>query len=251
MPKIWKALGDEIIFVVEITKSHEPDLYVNGLRRALSKWNEVGLEPGSTTRLRVKGAAWTAGFPVCNTILTLHGKQEDFVGPSMDIGFRVAERATVYRMALSVDLAWLLSVAPGDGRMMIRFDGVNLLKGMGDSVGYPCLWIEVGDSEYLAAERRLLGYGDQERAGQIQQLCEHYLLEFGIPRHLPFLYSEPGLSAKPKDYDEHHAVAVERLRKHLMPEGEEAGGKEPRSSETKGRLRRLETLAVEGRGGGS
>ena len=85
------------------------------LAEAIKKFN------GGNSSLRVKGTAWVAGFPVRNIELyipkNMHKNKaepecvRDFLGPSIDLGFRLSKKASEARLILSPSLAYLIASA--------------------------------------------------------------------------------------------------------------------------------------------
>jgi hypothetical protein len=213
LPPIWKMLGDELVFVVVIDKANLASAYIEAFQNALMIWNYDVSNGTSRGPLRVKGAAWLAGFPIVNAVIDAGDGREDYAGPSLDAGFRIAKLAAPRRLAVSVDLAWLLLKTNFDG--LICFDGPTLLKGLAEESGYPFLWIEVGKSEYLKTERLLLGYGGQTGKDTMLLLCENFIREFGVPRHVPFLANDPDYATKPPNYDEDLRLRIEFLRQNI------------------------------------
>jgi hypothetical protein len=213
VPPVWKMLGDELIFVTSIHTRYEAQGYVEAFRHTLDSWNRGVRLNGDRGSLRVKGAAWIAGFPIVNAMFNPGGGREDFAGPSIDAGFRVTKLATPRRLAISVELAWILLKAKF--AETIHFDGPAMLKGIAEESGYPSLWIEVGLSNYTEVECRMLGRGDQEKRSEMLELCRCFILEFGVPKHLPFLTEDPKLAKKPKGYDKQLQLKIEFMRRQV------------------------------------
>jgi hypothetical protein len=245
LPPIWKMLGDELIFVTVIDRATQAAVYIESFQSALRIWNqdvtnEAVTNGSSRGKLRVKGAAWLAGFPIVNVVLDAGDGREDYAGPSLDAGFRIARLATPRKLAISVDLAWLLlkSNFKSDANGLILFSGPAHLKGLAEESGYPFLWIEVGVSKYLESERKLLGYGGQTDKDAMLALCEHFIHEFGVPRHLPFLADDPEFSAKPPNYDDDLIVRTEFLRQnvYVVDEPDQIQPEVPRSDLSKDQL---------------
>ncbi len=229
-PPVWKVLGDELIFVIIVKKRFEVLSLVESFREALRIWNDDVRRGTDRGPLLIKGAAWLAGFPVVNAVFEAADGREDYAGPSIDAGFRIGKLATPRRLALSVDLAWLLlkSDLPGS----IHFDGPTAMKGVAEEMGYPALWIEVGESVYVRKEAQLLGYGVQESRDEMLALCAHYIQEFGVPNYPPFLSDELGLTPKPAGYDEQLSVVKEFLRQKVyFVDEERVGAATPVSAE--------------------
>lgn len=205
--KPWKILGDEMIFVLELATREDACREVTALRNAIEVWNRQAKEDKEKSgKLPVKGTGWLAGFPVANAALPM-GDHEDYVGPSMDAGFRFAKLASPRRLVISVDLAWWLMEC--DSPMRIHFDGRETMKGLAEESGYPLLWLEINQSKYQQIENVLLGRSEQERPGKLKSLCEAFITEFGVPAFLPFL---PAADAK---LSSEYAAKLQAAREHL------------------------------------
>lgn len=219
-PRLWKMLGDELIFVQRLWQGRDAHTYLEAFRAALAQWNADVASAGSQTAkseedkrstLFVKGAAWLAGFPIANAVIDAGDGREDFVGPSIDAGFRIARLSARRRIPVSVDLAWLLLKA--GSTLPLHFDGPVALKGVAEESGYPHLWLEVNESAYVKAERRMLGYESSRE--KMLELCELFIAEFGVPNHLPFLASDPAFSAPPDGYESKRQKQVEFLARDI------------------------------------
>lgn len=183
-PRFWKAAGDEVLYVQEITSLLQPLFTLSTLREAINKYrNELKRVSMS---LDLKAAAWLAGFPINNAEVVLGfnrddlkkdkpvmdewvfrhllrrflyekskrpGEVLDYIGPQMDLGFRLAAKATPRRMMLSVDLALMLVQGfqrrkdGWTGRFDIHdrifFDGTEALKGVLSGTPYPLMWLDL------------------------------------------------------------------------------------------------------------
>ena len=129
-----------------------------------------------------------------------------------------------------MDLAWLLIRCEFVDR--IHFDGPVFIKGVAEETGYPSLWIEIGTSDYVRQESRLLGHGEQESKAEMEKLCLSFIREFGVPKYPPFLSGDTGLTSKPDHYDQDLSEAREWLRNNVyLVEGAEAGQGAPASPE--------------------
>jgi len=159
-PRIWKTIGDEVVFWKEIT--HENQIYpllvswlnsINDMRSIFQK---------KLLPLDVKSTVWAGEFPIRNKSLYLRnlidgsklaeetlqigsldehlqahhqklGKNEieeglerfyggsdvenvDFIGPAIDVGFRLAKYSTAKKMMLSVDTVALICKATDNFR---------------------------------------------------------------------------------------------------------------------------------------
>jgi len=161
--------------------------------------------------LRLKGAAWIAGFPVTNSEIIIEtdaGRTMDFLGPSIDLGFRLAKFSDERRFILSADLALMLLDAVQ--RLEVSstvFDlflhGKENLKGIIDNKPYPVVWLDIGDED-KELEESLLG---------VKRLSDHtkmldYLRRF-LEKHSSHLFrpfiegdSDPKYSQIPERFVE-------------------------------------------------
>jgi hypothetical protein len=190
-PRLWKILGDELVFDLELRSATEACVYVEALVSAVAEWNRDVMARRKTAEgpgerpLLVKGAAWVAEFPVTNAILPVAENHHDYIGPSMDTGFRLTKLASPRRLALSVELAWLL--LRQNPKRPVEFAGrTRDLKGVASASGYPQFWIEVPSSDYHAQEHALLKSRRCDLPGKkLRKLCECFIRDFGVPSDLP------------------------------------------------------------------
>ncbi|MCL2194090.1 MAG: hypothetical protein FWB78_11950 [Treponema sp.] len=164
---VWKYMGDEIVLMAELScLNHDASLYVLALAEAIRKFNK------DESSLRVKGTAWVAGFPVRNIELHLPknmhrnnnnpdslGSEEsknekktesegvkDFLGPSIDLGFRLSEEASEDQLIVSPSLAYLIASAVierGGPSLDLYFGGMKRIKGFKNK--QPLFWYALGD----------------------------------------------------------------------------------------------------------
>ncbi len=149
----WKFSGDEILFRVDILNSLDVATHLQVFKKAIhsfpDKWEEE-------LSLGLKGTAWLAGFPVTNTTIRLTGDKDhpetiDFIGPAIDLGFRITKYSTERHFVLSVDLALMLLRAKRrleiDDSIHLHFHGWEYLKGVNQGRKYPIIWLDVFDGE--------------------------------------------------------------------------------------------------------
>jgi len=200
-PDIWKSLGDELIFVKEI--SH-PDLvyrYIKAFRNSVINYRK---EIEKKLPLSLKITAWTAGFPVINSEIKTdpESKKLDYIGPQIDIGFRLSKYSNYRKFVISVELALLLSNNSTD--LKFFFDGRIDIKGVSISGGYPLFWIDMYESgDYRSEEDKFLNVNSVD-----QSILKDYLIEFlrtcGDPFFIPFIRSEEehAFKEEPPGYNE-------------------------------------------------
>ncbi len=168
-PDFWKCLGDELIFKVEIKNHEHVPYYIESFMRATKEYSEK--LTNKDTDLALKATAWTAGFPVKNTeikqkvkfdkkqVIDEDGKSlnagsstfnsnkmfydlGDYVGPSMDLGFRLSSFSTRRKFIISKSLAIIMLNSQCKSYFSFNFDGISSIKGLG-SKKYPMLWLDM------------------------------------------------------------------------------------------------------------
>ena len=221
MPPVWKTLGDELIFVEAIRDRNHLVQLIACFTDALRAWNDDVRQSSGKGTLLVKGTAWVAGFPVVNATVKMGDGTNDYIGPSVDAGFRLGRFSKPRQITISVDLAWLLIRC--EAPLLVRFDGPAVVKGVAEETGYPILWLEVGRSLYVRKQAEMLGRDREVAASDMQELCEHFIREFGVPNHLPFIPNEPDLTPVPADYLD-QLGRVERFLRSEVFVVEDAGG---------------------------
>jgi hypothetical protein len=179
-PRMWKAIGDELVLWQDVETEHQVAVSVLAWRDALRAFREI-LEKEN---LGVKGAAWIGSFPFPNREIAIpknlnvayspgqpisaneqnlaneEGYLIDFIGPHIDAGFRLAARSTTRRMVTSIDVAEILANVPTghipDKHMF--YGGSVELKGVHSGIPYPVFWLDCDyDSPMATTEDRLLG----------------------------------------------------------------------------------------------
>lgn len=163
----WKYIGDEVVMVADLRCPKQPLFFIQAMRARLAALNnsflntslppEVeGIRKGF--RLQFKGAAWVAGFPVANMEVRLSGVTDhpdssaslgrDFLGPSIDLGFRISKYATKSRLVISASLAYFLFLEKNSSphKLPIYSGGNVYVKGAVKDVHH-LFWVPSGDGE--------------------------------------------------------------------------------------------------------
>lgn len=145
--KLWKSLGDELIFTAELKTRHDASAYLRAFRLALLQAVDNWKDNERERDLLLKGTAWIAGFPVGNAEIPLESSStsdtdgRDYIGPHVDAGFRLKEHATPRKLVVSADLAYLL-LSAGEPGLDLYFDGDVSLKGVIRGKPYPIIWAD-------------------------------------------------------------------------------------------------------------
>ena len=295
-PKLWKALGDELIF-------SKTCLHVNEVWGLVQVWRKTIIDFKATwnyDQLKFKSGAWLVGSPVRNReiaflrepasadeialmddqfaynfhLLSQYYDEAntrkihlDFIGPSMDCGFRLLAKADERKFILSADLVFLLRRSQkacetkfsGTAYPPLRyyFDGVSELKGIARyGVAYPLFWLDAfaleTDSDVAKYARSIDRLSDVEpiKVEKLDAFLMTYLDEMtGFPEP-PYIEGPAEANGNRDSYcPEDHQDQIAKLRSAYLSsldriEGirnsailDEADGAEPTS---------LQTSAIEG-----
>jgi len=199
----WKYIGDEVVLTADLfCKNHHASMHVLALAETVRELNRrFGTPGGSGKKLRVKAFAWVGGFPVRNVELSLYGqksqKVKDFIGPSIDLGFRLSKFASEDKLVISPSLAYLILSEPGDKtHVPLCFGGMVELKGIKNR--QPLIWYPVNET----AENKLCNVPP---ADLLDFLKEHLSENSTV---LPFI-----LGPADGDYRGMYEAAVEAQKK--------------------------------------
>ena len=148
--EVWKVMGDEVIFVATPGSAEELVNLLLALYRTIIAYEDRYL---GDLPLRLKGTAWLADFSGANIELEipeLSGGEGvraiDFIGPDLDLGFRVTKFARPACLALSFDVADLVLAAKNLGDAALYLIGAEELKGVMFGRPYPIIWmVEAGE----------------------------------------------------------------------------------------------------------
>ncbi len=154
-PIKWKLIGDEILYYVEIKEYYEQVLFIIiAFRNTI---NEFNLNDNKSN-LELKGTIWfvnISNYRNTNIELTteIQGHSlNDFLGTSIDIGFRLSRFSSTEKITISVETAILLMrdnyLTLEEKGINVYFDGTTKLKGIDPLIcDYPILWIDLLDKK--------------------------------------------------------------------------------------------------------
>ncbi len=215
-PVFWKSAGDELLFVKEITHPLQCLSAVLAFKDVLVQQNDA-IQRRSDGRLKLKATAWLGGFPNLNKEIPLVGSyadtygddatvedaivqntmvqiarldqgtlphQRDFVGPSIDLGFRLAELATPRRFVVSVELAYVLAdmMVRNDliDRVNLQVDEGQVLKGILNDKEYPVIWVDALSHRSPRSSLERLMSRTSCNAEALRDMCSHFIAEAPI-----------------------------------------------------------------------
>lgn len=239
-PEVWKTIGDEVIFVKTLTDYRQVSVTLKCWIEALSSMRAFLQEQNS--RLNVKSTAWLAGFPIENkeVVISLDGPSDgrqiedyykesgnilneyysrtyerdislDFIGPAIDIGFRLSGHSDSRKFILGVGIPYILALTnPTRDELLDDFDvyysGSVPLKGVLGGLTYPLFWIDLAEKESLAAREDRLTRFEPPGRDAIRRYCEAFYVEHSAYIFTPFICSntEQQLTDLPHWYEELH-----------------------------------------------
>lgn len=191
-PDFWKSLGDELLFQNILTHHEQASILTVGFKRAIEEFNRR--DSVIAFNLAVKGAVWVAGFPVVNAEL-FYDEKYDFIGPTIDIGFRLAKFSTNDKLIVSLELALILN-ASINNHLKFFYEGKHVLKGVLGNIGYPIISIFLDSPSVDQTERDLINSTGRT---ELDIFIKKFLNENNIPA--PFIDGDKTFGTRPKDYD--------------------------------------------------
>lgn len=149
---VWKVLGDEIIFRSCPRNATEALLLTEAFYRSLVSYDARFLERWP---LRIRGCCWAARFPGRNIEIEI-GEMEgsngtdrdpyiDYLGPDVDVGFRISGHAAGGQVILSLNLAEALASLEDHQGMRFHHVGRAPMKGVFAGRPYPLIMISYED----------------------------------------------------------------------------------------------------------
>lgn len=149
-PSIWKCLGDEVIYAVDIADSSLTSVYVDEFAATIKNHNSL-IEQKPTQQLQCQGTVWGAGFPVRNRIVKTPSpmsqsksqkNNQDYIGLEMDLGFRISKFSKPEKLVISIQVAYFLSKHQYQN---LKYYDYADIKGIDEP--YPIFWISTSNKE--------------------------------------------------------------------------------------------------------
>lgn len=242
MPELWKANGDELIYTKEIESRRQLVAVIRAWTAAIKSYRVELNKPG---RLNVKSFAWVAGFPIHNSEIVFsndstegeafeadsrlrnfylierwyekptarEGMVRDFLGPSIDAGFRLSSLAAAERMPISFDLAWLLATAqyPDSAEqnfesLHMRYGGRKVLRGVLGEQPVPHFWLDLMHDDPLIISENKLARSEASpvSSSDVKAFCGTFYDGHKDQMFRPFIRTDTdySFSEYPEDYIE-------------------------------------------------
>jgi len=194
--EIWKTLGDEIIFKANIKNYRQVEIIIDYFINTIYTFRQIIKQKGldSDISIDIKGSSWISEFPVYNSTLTI-GKAADYIGPSIDIGFRISKFATRRKFVISIEVARIL-VEKTNG-FKLYFDDTIPLKGVFKEKPYPLIWIDTQQNSTTDIEARLRKKVDEN---DLKLYCDSLFNNEAYPIHFPFFPEGEDFIIPPEGY---------------------------------------------------
>ena len=258
-PKLWKALGDELIFSKICAHINEVWGIVQVWRKTLVDFKERWTHDN----LKFKSGAWIVGSPNRNweiaflrdpltedDILMMEDRlgynfyllnqyydadvtrkiDLDFIGTSMDCGFRLLSKADERKFIVSADLLYLLRACQDHCEAKFKgkytpikyyFDGTSELKGI-DRYGikYPIFWLDAYElsprsdaAKYAHSVDKLSKDNEPVLPKEVDSFLEAYLNDVnGFPER-PYITDTAKGTHEPNGcYPSEHDDRIEKFR---------------------------------------
>lgn len=142
---VWKVMGDEVVFVSTPQSPEEVTSTLLALLRTLNLYEERHFRD---LPLRLKATAWLADFDGRNIEIEIpelssaaRGTHLDFIGPDIDLGFRISKHAPPGALVVSADVLEMILGAENRARADFRIVGSETLKGVMFGRPYPIVWM--------------------------------------------------------------------------------------------------------------
>lgn len=244
-PTFWKSIGDEVLFTKVLGDHRQLVTTLSCWFSAVDRMRDFLKNENSA--LDVKCTAWLAGFPYRNREVVIgrypnidgrrvedyyresgnllnsfyssrdsNGISVDYIGPSIDTGFRLTGFSSSRKMVVSIDVAYLISMTSFDGevrRIDLHYDGSHPLKGVMGGAPYPVFWINMSSKNSLAVKEDKLKFHNVCNREDMKEYCDSFYEEFGSFTFRPFIKGDIGqtMAKSPSWYQDYHDLLVKNF----------------------------------------
>jgi class 3 adenylate cyclase len=150
--RVWKVFGDEIVFRVQSRSADDALRLTEAFHHALDSYGSRFLERWP---LRFRGCIWAARFPGRNIEFEIpemaagneatDSAYADYLGPDVDLGFRLSHHAGPGQLIVSLNLAETLAALAAHRGIRFHHVGQAILKGVFHGRPYPLIMITLPD----------------------------------------------------------------------------------------------------------
>jgi hypothetical protein len=142
--EVWKVMGDEVVFVTRPESPEELTSVLLALLRTMRMYEERHFQD---LPLRLKGTAWLADLSGSNIEIEIpelssgQGVHLDYIGPDIDLGFRISKFARPASLVVSLDVLEVILGAHNAAKAALYLMGREPLKGVMFGRPYPIVWM--------------------------------------------------------------------------------------------------------------
>ena len=169
---LWRIAGDEMVFVARPESEQETLFLFESLYQAFRHYHaKLSTDYG----LGLKACCWSADFPQKNIAIGIpeiasrgDGSEDaytEYLGPDVDLGFRIAKHVHGGEAIASLQLAETLARANDRRGVEFRFAGSAVLKGVNYGKPYPL--ITAGFSDRVQGDAPISGHQYSVDSGSI------------------------------------------------------------------------------------
>jgi hypothetical protein len=149
--EVWKVMGDEIIFLAGPLDAIEAKGLILGFCDALAAYSE---NLTACYGLRIRGCCWSARIGSGNRIVEIREMTDfgsgrpyvDFLGPDVDLGFRLCSRAAPGEVVVAPSLAEAVLCVDQPPPLPLRWKETASLKGIHGGRPVPILGMRFEDN---------------------------------------------------------------------------------------------------------
>lgn len=148
--QVWKVMGDEVVFAAEPASPEELTSILLALLRTMRMYEAKHFQE---LPLRLKGTAWLADTDGANIEIEIpelssgQGAHLDYIGPDIDLGFRISKFARPGCITVSLDVMEAIIGARNSAQAALFLMGQEPLKGVLFGRPYPIIWMLDADGE--------------------------------------------------------------------------------------------------------
>ena len=143
---VWKMIGDERVFRAQARSAEEALLIAEAFYRTVVIYDARFVERWP---LRLRGCCWAARFPGRNIEIKIPemagAGSIDYLGPDVDLGFRLGSLAERGQVIVSLNLAEALATLPDRRGLQFHYVERKVLKGIFVGRPYPLILITLPD----------------------------------------------------------------------------------------------------------
>ena len=143
---VWKVIGDEVVFRARTRSAEEAQLIAEAFCRTVVTCDARFCE---RWRLRIRGCCWAARLPGRNIEIEIPEMDGlgniDYLGPDIDLGFRLISQADRGQVIVSLNLAEAFASLSELRSMQFHYVDKKVLKGVYAGQPYPLILVTMPD----------------------------------------------------------------------------------------------------------